>query len=541
MATSKLSSRKKATDKGRVKGKNENGNGGETPPPDSPPPKVRWTVMVYLAGDNNLTEECAFAVSEMRQVDLSENVRVLVQFDPKGTHLPTQRFRITPASASGNAKKASRNPTKVSEIVHDPTHGRPYNLGETPTGSPRTLYDFIAYGIQTYPAHSYLVVLSGHGGGVEDTFFLRDESPTGTLSLKGMKWAFKEIHEDFGVVVDIVGLDTCLMSMAEVAYQLKDNAHILVGSEGYAPLGGWPYRPILEMISYKADHTEFDPSKPDPQEALLKREREDVAKSIVCVYANYYLSFVSGGIDVEQSALDISRSGKLAELVNHLGSQLTARLTDRLPDRPFKLALILAHWDAQSYNGEIYVDLRDFCTCLKQRLKDLDVHADDVTKTCDKIEVLIGSCCESGKREECRQCLCPRDFSPDPTPSNYYVLKSCYTGPTFQYSYGVSLYFPWYELIPYYEDLDFAQATDWHKFLDKYIIETRRCPRKNGQRMLGDEKSTKPVRNSSGKNSSGKFDRPIIRSMRNAPISLDGLSRCFDPEDADIKEIFKGL
>src|SRR5205807_5514835 len=39
----------------------------------------KWTVMVYLAGDNNLSDDCVFAISEMNRATLNENVKVIVQ------------------------------------------------------------------------------------------------------------------------------------------------------------------------------------------------------------------------------------------------------------------------------------------------------------------------------------------------------------------------------------------------------------------------------------------------------------------------------
>ena len=514
------SNSKKAGKASRKPTRNSADSSEPSPAPVEPPEKKRWTVMVYLAGDNNLTEECAFAISEMKLVEPSDQVYVLVQFDPKGTNLPTQRFQIHGPYATAK-KKSGR-----AIVHHGPSAGSPYNLGETHTGSPRALYDFVAYGIQMFPAHSYIVVLAGHGGGIEDSFLLRDENPTGTLSLREMKIAFRAIKNDFQVEVDIVGLDTCLMSMAEVGYQLKDLAKILVGSEGYAPLGGWPYRPILEMIYQKADHSDIPVGCEQPDPNILKREREDVARSIVCTHASYYLPFVPGGVDVEQSALDLTRSSLLASLVYELGYRLKAGLSETR----FRYALILAHWDAQSYNGEIYLDLSDFCRCLRDRMDDIGCVDDHVRLTCLAIEREIGAI-----EEPCNQL---NDSNNLP---NHYVLKSCYTGPAFQYSYGVSIYFPWYEVVPYYEDLDFAQTTKWHEFLEAYVIATRRPPRQNGDRIMGDANSTLPIRQSSGKQSSGKYDRPVIRSMRNAPISLQGTSKCFDPNDPVIEEIFRGL
>jgi hypothetical protein len=247
-----------------------------------------------------------------------------------------------------------------------------------------------------------------------------------------------------------------------------------------------------------------------------------VARKIVCTYADYYLEYIAGGIDVDQSAIDISKCDELTPKVARLAARLKWLLLNRPPRSLFTEALILAHWDAQSYDGEIYVDLRDFCDCLVARTHSLNCRDSEIDSACEGIVGTIG------------QPQYPCTDAKSLTEGDYYVLKSCYTGPSLQYSYGVSLYFPWYEVMPYYGDLDFAQATKWHEFLQVYVQSTRRERRNNGDRnLLGDPDSTVPIRQSSGKQSSGKDDRPIIRSMRNPPIALRGLSKCFDLDQVE--------
>src|SRR5689334_1764480 len=64
------------------------------------------TVMIYLAGDNNLSEECVFALTELKKSSPRDgSVTVFAQYDPSDEFLPTQRYRIrfdNPADAPGN-------------------------------------------------------------------------------------------------------------------------------------------------------------------------------------------------------------------------------------------------------------------------------------------------------------------------------------------------------------------------------------------------------------------------------------------------------
>src|SRR6185295_6499393 len=52
--------------------------------------KAKWTVMVYLAGDNNLTPNCITVLQQLEAVKYSDDVCVLACFDsntpwPKGS------------------------------------------------------------------------------------------------------------------------------------------------------------------------------------------------------------------------------------------------------------------------------------------------------------------------------------------------------------------------------------------------------------------------------------------------------------------------
>ena len=59
-----------------------------------PRKKAAWTVMVYLAGDNNLSTECLFALTEMKKAAPGDQINVLAQFDPRDEYVPTHRYEI---------------------------------------------------------------------------------------------------------------------------------------------------------------------------------------------------------------------------------------------------------------------------------------------------------------------------------------------------------------------------------------------------------------------------------------------------------------
>ena len=503
--------------------------------------KAVWTVMVYLAGDNNLSEECVFALTEMKKVTPSEKINVIAQFDPMDDFLPTHRYEINGqgakspliddifdeaafskktgevhfkkeskqanALATARLKHQKETKSKLSDrdrVLGDPIPEDDEITNDTDTGSPITLYNFLSFCIQQYPADHYMVVLSGHAGGTERDYLLKDQSSAGSLTFNELKQAFKQLQTDLkGHPLDILGMDNCLMSMGEICYELRGLVQTIVGCESYSPASGWPYRQILERLTKDFAISELPRGRSVPVE---------FAKAIVEEYVNYYSDYWLGGMSVAQSALDVSKVKKLREHVDKLAKVLEHELKKeddnntekRNKINPFQDALVLAHWEAQSYNGELFVDLYDFCDCLERRL-----HSGPIAKRCKEVKSFI---------------------------SSEFVLRSCYSGAVYQFSHGVSMYFPWSEVMKSYENLDFIQDSDgegWGRFLDTYTNLTRREPRGiHGSAKLSEANSSlaQKVRKTSDRKTSDRktsdrktSDRSAaggneIHSMRNPPV-----------------------
>jgi hypothetical protein len=79
-------------------------------------------------------------------------------------------------------------------------------------------------------------------------------------------------------------MDACLMTMVEVAWQLRDSVEILVGSEIEEPNDGWPYAEIIAFLTAKP-----------------KSKTHIVAKEVV---KQYIASYRDEGETVTQSAIN---------------------------------------------------------------------------------------------------------------------------------------------------------------------------------------------------------------------------------------------
>jgi len=432
-------------------------------------PTRRWTVLAYLAGDNNLSEECVYSLTQVKEAlsDDSRKLAVVAQFDPSGVRAETRRYLL----------RSKRFSLKQDADITG------WRARETDTGEPQNLLEFIRWGIAQYPARYYLVILVGHGSGTEDDFLLRDENPPDSLSIPELQDVFQKLKDD-GRIIHVLGMDTCLMNMAEVCFELlRTSVNYLVGSEGFSPNTGWPYAEILTELIKQIG---LDENQPDEKKKVATPEW--LAKRIVEEYKKFYEPYINGGISVDQSALEVTEIDGVKEKMFSLVRVLLDEISkgELNYGEPKQNALLLAHWESQSYNGEMFVDLYDFCERLAARYCKIEPQG-RVVSLCKEVREAIDKL----------------------------VVKTCIAGAAFQYSHGISIYFPWAILSPKYENLAWPKETKWFDFLKAYHEKTRRPGRPGGDVGKDTRDIEEPGRASVPTNK-GRDGR--VESMRNPPI-----------------------
>jgi hypothetical protein len=421
----------------------------------------RWIIMIYLAGDNNLSTEMVWAIKELYRVAPPEGVVVTVQFDPRGLGQAPRRHVITSADQI--------NEDGVLDLLGEPPLAAlPGGRISENSGKADTLADFIAWSLKRDRDACSMLVLSGHGGGPVGDFLTDDNTSDGIrgslsipdlavaltrasdrLAKSGLDWRGAKAKQP---LIDVLGMDSCLMSTAEVLYEVRDHVEYVVASEGLVANTGWPYFRILERLRRQAG-----PVKP----AAL-------GEIAVDAYADYYADYILPGASIDIALCDLvgqdarGTSGQprivesFAGAVNALARALREILEDEAEQAdddlgPVTGAVVLAHWRAQSYRHEQYTDLWDFCHCLEKALGRLaGVRAvPQLTRLCQDVKAAIG---------------------------NQLVLRSESAGPEFQHSHGLSVYFPWsranYTAV--YDQVAFATDTEWSAFLRSYVTCTQR-------------------------------------------------------------------
>lgn len=239
---------------------------------------VDWTLMIYMAADNDLEQAALIDLDEIEAGMPEANVEVLVFIDRAEGY----------SEDLGNwtdAKILRMRPDSVRGEVHAQVL---LELGEVNTGDPANLTKFINYSRSNYPAQHYGLVLWDHGGGWQG--MADDEQPGNgsehdNLTLTEVSDALRA-SIDPRHPLDLIGFDMCLMAQLEVGYEVAPYARFMVASQAVEPGYGWPYDALL----------------PEFGEALAPKQ---LAQNIVRKYA----SFTDDKSEriATQSAFDLSK------------------------------------------------------------------------------------------------------------------------------------------------------------------------------------------------------------------------------------------
>jgi hypothetical protein len=202
-------------------------------------PRAAWTLIVYLAADNDLEAAQMQDLREMLAVGGTADVNVVVLADrsPKGDGKYTN---------DAVANVPNWTTTKVFAVERG-TLRELADWGELNTGDPATLDRLLRLAAKDFPATRYGVVFGNHGLGWPGTAV--DESSSNdsltTLELASALKPFVEAHGRF----ELIGFDSCLMGNLEVAKAIAPFGRVMVASEEIEPDEGWDYTAVLGALT----------------------------------------------------------------------------------------------------------------------------------------------------------------------------------------------------------------------------------------------------------------------------------------------------
>ncbi len=403
---------------------------------------MKTSIFIFMAGDNNLDVSGTQDIQEMLQAEISHNINVIVQFDRRKT-MPWE---------DPSEKTTKRFMIKKHKLIEL------QDIGETNTGDPSVLRDFLIWGTKNYPANRNIVIVWNHGGGIKDTDIYKSIAPkfksslfvppknrtgssfdklitrtTGITELKTIDELLNVSHRmvctddtsrDFldnielksalnlsDKKFDIIAFDACLMSMYEIIYQSKDQADFFIGSQEVEPSEGWPYKLILNFLS----------SMPSVKNQILSAKIVELFKE----------SYLNKNKSVTQSSIT---SKSIDESACYLDS-FAKHILDSLKLIQKDLYDILS--TTQRFRENDYIDLYDFVTLCKNNIaiKSITHDANQLLSSLDKI-----------------------------------ITANCTIGNDVKNAHGISIYFPLkkpdLKMIKMYSKLDFnLKYENWLKLI----------------------------------------------------------------------------
>ena len=254
-----------------------------------------WTVLMYMMADNDLEGEAARDIDELRSVEPGDALNIVVQADrgtgrrswaDLGKFTSAKRFRI---GRQGHLVELD-------------------DLGETNSADADTLEDFVAWGVERFPARNTMLVVWDHGTGgygVGGDEHLAHRTHGVTMSINAMATAVGNgLSRAGGRPFDIIDFDACMMASYETAVSLAPYADYLLAAAEDEPAEGQNWRVLQQLAD--------DPSM----------SATDLGNAAIDAFFA-----ASAKPSLQLSLIDLDAMGQLTAAVDALAGTLVSSLT----------------------------------------------------------------------------------------------------------------------------------------------------------------------------------------------------------------------
>ncbi|MDZ4670246.1 MAG: clostripain-related cysteine peptidase [Phototrophicales bacterium] len=316
----------------------------------------KWTFLVYMAADNDLEQFLLNDITEMVGIGSSDSVNIVLEIDRAeqysdawGDFTDTRRYLVTQHGSLGELL-----PVEV--------------IGETNTGDPQNLVNFITWGIQNYPAEKYSLIISSHGGGWQGIGPDYSANNDGILSLAEINSALTTARAQTGIAqFEFIGFDACLMGQLEVYQTLQGHAKYALAAEEVIPGNGYDYTATLAYLVNNPDTS-----------------TEDLLSVIIDSYMDFYAKFGKAYQSYDLHAIDlVALEGVNSALADFI-TVANANMTDIFS--PIGASRVGAQFFSYATDKE-FVDLIDLMTLIEQGTESPEVQASALAV----IDAVVGS------------------------------------------------------------------------------------------------------------------------------------------------------
>lgn len=301
--------------------------------------RARWTVLIYINAANNLQPDSLTNVAQMASVGSNADLNIVIQWKQTATSnyfsgvavnttpsfVGTRRYRILPHNASDVNRIASGDTTVLDpDRLTDPSTNTINDAGTLTSdmGDYRVLSNFVQWGASNYPADHLAVVIWDHGSGAlnvdnrsariaarqaaaravrqtqQKTRGLSEDVQTGSqIATQEIPLALASAPQR----IDALIIDCSLQGTAEVAYDVRSSARVLVASEESPPAAGYPYD---VWLGYLQNTASVGPCNAG----------QNLINDTILAYPN--------ATNITQSMTDLSHMDAVATAINNFGSSL---------------------------------------------------------------------------------------------------------------------------------------------------------------------------------------------------------------------------
>ena len=424
-------------------------------------PEKEYTLIVFMAADNDLHRFALKNLIQMEAVGSNENINIIVQLNTPGYFNPTKRYVI---------KKGKRLLVQADGPILT------QNLN---SGSPHTLIDCAEWAMKYYPAKNLIINFWNHGSGCwdpgvskiintcdlfhvnSDTKMLEldrdieyidhieeqnksekeqqrgicfDETYKSYMSNQDVKYALREIHHRIlgGKKIAAVWFDACLMSMIEIANICKDHADYLIASEDVEYASGSNYQLVLS---------------PFIDRVLSPRE---FACHVVECFEKAYQQITR---DYTQSAVELSQVSLIEENINLVAEQLLLAMQDQKNKSVVKmLQQCKSRPFCTCFEEPSFIDLRHFYINLQANIYQISLTSPSNEMS---IKTTLTKLLEQGIN------LINSAVAANVAGSS--ITNAC----------GLSIYFPERAMFNSYAKTNFAQTNSWSTMLTQYLLQNK--------------------------------------------------------------------
>lgn len=420
--------------------------------------KKPWTLIVYMAADNDLHYFAWKNLKQMEQIGSNENINIIVQINTPGYLNPTKRYLV-------------KNGRRV--LIQDEDNP----ITKLNSGSAQTLIDCVNWGVTHYPADHYGIIFWNHGSAAIDPNFNKtinpcdlfycdpadnmltidrgigyiallsqiatnyapsdkrgicfDDTFKSYISNKNLDFALNEIYHKIlnQKKLDIVIFDACLMSMIEISSIVEKYADFMVASEEVVYGTGQNYELLLKPFSTGS------------------LSAKNFAQHVVLAYEKAYQKIIN---DYTLSALDLSFATAFQASVNQVAELLFEALIYQTNGSVSNMIRKCKSTQfCTCFDEPTYIDIGDFFINLLNHIQHITLqnkHKEALIKENLKINL------EHGLRILAQ------------------LVIENKVGPKLSKAQGLAIYFPEYSLAHNYPQSPFALNNNWSKLLSKYIL-----------------------------------------------------------------------